>query len=285
MPGLTSDASVDLSTLSSCWPPSRIVREPLALLDALFDLQPTSSHTSNNNWGLSSFVQHSFSLPSQLPSPTPTSLSSIPLLPPLSSSLPPPPTSSLVRFRGLVHDTHSSDYYLGVYRTGPAPSAPRTGKYRDVVRVDEGQEVDEASMKTFERMNVTLVEVPGENAWTKEALDGPLHPPAHPAVSSLTPRQGRKRGMEDRAEDGDIGDTSMEEDEEEVGNEAAKRSRAEKGETDVAPLRLAPHRGVVVTVSANSTHREAGSTAAHSSSLSDLVLCSLSTVCSCTTLT
>ena len=209
-------------------------------------MQPASSHTSSHSWSIPSFLRTAFTLPSSLPSPTPSSLLTIPTLPPLSSALPPPPSSTLVRFRGLVHDTHSSDYYLGVYRTvgGGGAGQWRTGKYRDVVRVGEGEEVDEASTRTFERMNVTLVEVPGENDWVKRALDAPTSdaPNAEPSA-----RSARKRPMDDDA--AVEADEAMTTDAESNADDSAKRSRHSANLVDaLAPSSAMAARGVVVTL-------------------------------------
>ena len=255
---LLADAPIDLDALSASWPRARILREPLCLIDGLFALQPPTSLTSSHSWGIPAFLRHSFALPPTLPSPTPTHLHTIPTLPPLTSTLPPPTSSTLIRYRGLVHDTHSPSYYLGAYLTAPSAGRGqgqaqgqggqwRTGKYRDVIDLQEGEEVNEASMRTFERMAITLVDVPGESPWVQQAQRGGTEEAAAEAAEALTTpalRGARKRVMEDEVEGADAMDMDGEE-----GGEAAKRVRTavEEGKVAAAPSPRGA-KGVVVTL-------------------------------------
>ena len=194
MPGLPVPA--DMPAMTAAWPASRIIQDPIGLVDDLFAIQPTTAYTTD--WSLPSFIQQQFALPNSLPSPQPSHLS---LIPQLSLACPvhsAPSHSSLVRLRCLVQDTHSSDYYLAAYRTG---SGWHTARYRDSVRLTEEEGgVDESSVVTMERTDVTVVALTGENEWVQQALPTKSEKRRQPGSDGQR-RSVRKRQLEEQPND------------------------------------------------------------------------------------
>ena len=198
MPGLP--VPVDMEAMTAAWPAARIIKDPLGLVDDMFAIQPTTAHTTD--WHLPTFIQQ------QLSTPTTT----IPQLT-LTPTTPPTPTPShatLVRLRCLVQNTHSSDYYLAAYRT--VGGGWRTARYRDCVGVGDGEGgVEDGSVVTMERMDVTVVELTGENEWVKRALSNKSSEhQQQQRGSDGQQRSARKRQLREEEEEEDS--TSMEQD-------------------------------------------------------------------------
>jgi len=189
MPGLPMPA--DMPAMTAAWPAARIVQDPLGLVDDLFAIQPTTAHTTD--WSLPSFIQQQFNLPASLPSTQPSHLALIPQLS-LTAATPAPSHASLVRLRCLVQNTHNSDYYLAAYRTG---SGWHTARYRDSVRMTEEEGgVEESSVVTQERMDVTVVALTGENEWVQQALSSKIGQQQQHDSSSQR-RSARKRQLDE----------------------------------------------------------------------------------------
>ena len=164
MPGLP--VPVDMEAMTVAWPATRIIRDPIGLVDDLFAIQPTTAHTTD--WSLPAFIQQQLALPPSLPSTQPSHLSLVSQLS-LTSAVRVPSHGSLVRLRCLVQNTHNSDYYLAAYHTG---HGWHTARYRDSVRLSEEEGgVDESSVVTMERTDVTVVLLTGENDWVQQALN------------------------------------------------------------------------------------------------------------------
>ncbi len=199
MPGLP--VPNDMSALAAAWPASRIIKDPIGLVDDLFALQTPTTHTTD--WHLPNFLHHQLHLPTALPYPAATHPScQLHRVPQLRLAGPAaaartPSHQSLVRLRGLVQNTRGSDYYLAAYRAGRG-GGWRTARYRDCVGVEGGEVgVEEGSVVTAERMDVTVVELAGENEWVQQALadkSGDVQQAERGSESQL--RSVRKRQLE-----------------------------------------------------------------------------------------
>ena len=197
MPGLSVPA--DMPAMTAAWPASRIIQDPVSLVDDMFAIQPTTAHTTD--WSLPAFIQQQFDLPASLPSTQPSHLSLIPQLSLSPAGGRTPSHSSLVRLRCLVQNTHNSDYYLAAYRTR---SGWHTARYRDSVRLSEEEGgVEEGSVVTMERMDVTVVALTGENDWVQRSLSKKTGDQQPLTGSDGQRRSARKRQL-DEADSADM---------------------------------------------------------------------------------
>ena len=199
MPGLAVPA--DMPSMTAAWPASRIVADPVGLVDDLFAIQPTTAYTSD--WSLPDFVQKQFALPSSLPSAQPSHLSLIPQLSLGGAANGTLSHSSLVRLRCVVQNTHNSDYYLAAYRTR---TGWHTARYTDSVTLaDDEAGVEEGSAVTQERTDVTVVPLAGENQWVQHALSSKSSEQPLPRNTNQQ-RGARKRQLDEE------GNSAMEQD-------------------------------------------------------------------------
>ena len=118
----------------------------------------------NNDWGVSTSFEQVFQDPKQRL-----------LIPSLNNA----ETqylgnNSLVRFRGMVSDMGSTEFFLGYCeeKLSQGGIKPRTCKYRDYLDVTDQTAVDlnHPNNSTCCRFPITSVAIPGETAWTKELL-------------------------------------------------------------------------------------------------------------------
>mgnify|MGYP002879283386 CR=1 FL=1 len=83
--------------------------------------------------------------------------------------------NTLVRFRGMIQDTHNPEIYLDVYEEkGPAgQSRLRTSRYRDTAEdPEQGWELDFESRSGVykSRHTVHCIPLPAENEWVRDHL-------------------------------------------------------------------------------------------------------------------
>ncbi|EDW77997.1 uncharacterized protein Dwil_GK24254 [Drosophila willistoni] len=104
---------------------------------------------------------------------------------------------TLVRFRGMIQDMMDPEIYLERYEVKSSDASSKRlqqGKYRDCLRVKQGEEIDyqaEANVHG-ERRTLFVVSIPGLNDWTKQH-EKECSPIQELATESQNVNQAKKR--------------------------------------------------------------------------------------------
>ncbi|KAF6143113.1 hypothetical protein GIB67_041181 [Kingdonia uniflora] len=112
-------------------------------------------------------------------------ISQVPILDPLNISRIQP--NSLVRFRGMVQDMLTNEFYVGAFKDG---LSWRTNKFSDVSPFPMGSS---SETRIWERRLLYCVPVPGQNSWAMESSSELVTTPCKDLIS----QHGEKRQRED----------------------------------------------------------------------------------------
>ncbi|XP_044735923.1 mini-chromosome maintenance complex-binding protein [Chrysoperla carnea] len=114
---------------------------------------------------------------------------------------------SLVRFRGMVQDMHSPEYYLDMYEiknTITNEKTMRNGKYKDIIDVHDNEvfTFESDTNVNKERQTFVVISMPGLNSWTRNLEN------ESKKLQLCTSSNQTKRKIEDEVEEMETSDSS-----------------------------------------------------------------------------
>eukprot|EP00808_Paulinella_micropora_P004954 g47264.t1 len=220
-----------------------VIQQPLQVVQRFFAKVPVEDLKKESDWDVPDFFSKILRLG--------TSESLTSMVPSLNDIAPEEvKPNSLVRFRCMVQDTLRNEIYLNVLEQAHDTTRNKvrtTGKYRDVVTTDPFHTfVGEPSKG--DRLVLSCVEIPGEQAWVKRAAQGRAAPVQQ--ASSSEEKKGSKKKRR-RAGDDDM-EVEAEDSAQQTQQTRARTSPPESGAGDAAQ----PADGKRTTSTALSTHRK-----------------------------
>lgn len=141
---------------------------------------------------------------------------------------------TIVRFRGMIQDMLDPEIYLERYEVKKADGAKciKDGKYRDVLLLENGEEVNYDSAENIqgERRTLFVVSIPALNEWAKtyEETCNQQNVPSPPAFLSSSCNGAKKRSATDENEAMETDCVNENPNEQTASNDNKKRQKVEE---------------------------------------------------------